>query len=147
MLTTFAHAQTNRRASLVSALGALVFSRKNGYEGGSGQRALMIVFSKSTLVQVMAWCHQATNVDPVLCRHMAALGYNELIRLRLINYQIMLCLHIHGSHTDTTKFLSVAHNTLWCLYVLWMSMYILWFANHYHHLCHHEGCAEIDNRH
>ena len=39
---------------------------------------------RSTLVQVMAWCHQATshyltNVDPDLCRHMASLGLNELI--------------------------------------------------------------------
>ena len=37
---------------------------------------------KSALVQVMAWCHQATshsNVDQVLCCHMASLGYNEII--------------------------------------------------------------------
>ena len=42
---------------------------------------------QSTLVQVMAWCHQATshyltvtwaNVDPDLCCHMAPLGHNEL---------------------------------------------------------------------
>ena len=38
---------------------------------------------KSTLVQVMAWCHQATtitwaNVDPDLCRHMALLGLNMI---------------------------------------------------------------------
>ena len=37
----------------------------------------------STLVQVMAWCCQATshywaNVDPDLCCHMASLGHNEL---------------------------------------------------------------------
>ena len=32
---------------------------------------------KSTLVQVMAWCHQA-NVDPDLCCHMVSLGHNEL---------------------------------------------------------------------
>ena len=37
----------------------------------------------STLVQVMAWCRQATShylssVDPDLGRHMAALGPNEL---------------------------------------------------------------------
>ena len=38
---------------------------------------------KSTLVQVMAWYHQATshytwaNVDPDLCRHMVLSGYNE----------------------------------------------------------------------
>ena len=42
---------------------------------------------QSTLVQVMAWCHQATtcqaitwsNVDPYLCHCMASLGHNELI--------------------------------------------------------------------
>ena len=38
---------------------------------------------KSTLVQVLAWCHQATshtwaNVDPDLCHQMASLGLNEL---------------------------------------------------------------------
>ena len=38
---------------------------------------------KSALVQVMAWCHQATNnylsnVEPDLCRHMSSLGHNEL---------------------------------------------------------------------
>ena len=43
---------------------------------------------KSTLVQVMAWCRQATkqqaitwaNVDLDLCRHMVSLGHNELNR-------------------------------------------------------------------
>ena len=37
---------------------------------------------KSTLVQVMSWCHQAitwANIDPDLCCHMASLGYKELI--------------------------------------------------------------------
>ena len=37
---------------------------------------------KSTLVQVMAWCRQATitwaNVDQDLCHHMASLGDHEL---------------------------------------------------------------------
>ena len=38
---------------------------------------------KSTLVQVMVWCRQATsltwaNVDPDLCHHMASLGHTEL---------------------------------------------------------------------
>ena len=37
---------------------------------------------KSTLVQIMAWCRQATlpNVDPDLGRHMRLLGHNELIQ-------------------------------------------------------------------
>ena len=44
---------------------------------------------KSTLVQGMAWCHQATtitwaNVDPDLCCHMASLGHNELKRWRMV---------------------------------------------------------------
>ena len=42
---------------------------------------LDITDDKSTLVQVMAWCHQAitwANVDPDLCRKMASLGLNEL---------------------------------------------------------------------
>ena len=35
------------------------------------------------IVQVMAWCHQATshyltNVDPYLCHHMVSLGQNEI---------------------------------------------------------------------
>ena len=38
---------------------------------------------KSTLVQVMAWCHQAAShywakVDPDLCCHLVSLGHNEL---------------------------------------------------------------------
>ena len=38
---------------------------------------------KSTLVQVMAWCHQEqaitwADVDPDLCHPMASLGLNEL---------------------------------------------------------------------
>ena len=36
---------------------------------------------KSTLVQVKAWCRQATShylIDPDLCRQMASLGPNEL---------------------------------------------------------------------
>ena len=41
-----------------------------------------LINEKSTLVQIMAWCHQATshcqaNVDPDLCRQMASLGHNE----------------------------------------------------------------------
>ena len=43
----------------------------------------------STLVQVMAWCHQATshylgNVDSVPCRLTASLGHNELICCGLV---------------------------------------------------------------
>ena len=43
---------------------------------------------KSTLVQVMAWCHQATshywaNVVPELCRHRASRGHKELTALLL----------------------------------------------------------------
>ena len=40
---------------------------------------------KSTLVQVMAWCHQEAqantwaNVDPDLCHHMASWGHDELM--------------------------------------------------------------------
>ena len=41
---------------------------------------------KSTLVQVIAWCRQATsitwgNVDPDLCCHMVSLGHNELNKI------------------------------------------------------------------
>ena len=41
------------------------------------------IHDKSKLVQVMAWCRQATrhylnHVDPDPCRHMASLGRNEL---------------------------------------------------------------------
>ena len=44
---------------------------------------------ESTLVQIMAWCHQATeaitwaNVDPDLCYHMASLGHSDFILYRL----------------------------------------------------------------
>ena len=42
---------------------------------------------KSTLVQVLAWCNQATshtwaNVHPDLCHQMASLGLNELKKKR-----------------------------------------------------------------
>ena len=44
--------------------------------------------TKSTLVQVMAWCRQAPShylnqCWPCLCRHMASLGHNELTLLML----------------------------------------------------------------
>ena len=47
--------------------------------------SLDLTEDESLLVQVMAWCHQATghnwaNVDTVLCHHMASLGPNELTR-------------------------------------------------------------------
>ena len=43
---------------------------------------LDLIVDYSTLVQVMAWCSQATvitwvNVHPDLCRHMASLGQSE----------------------------------------------------------------------
>ena len=46
--------------------------------------SLKFTDDQSTLVQVMAWCHQATritraNVDPDLCHHMVSLDQNELI--------------------------------------------------------------------
>ena len=50
---------------------------------------------KSTLVQVMAWCHQQqaitwANVDPDLCRHMVSLGPNELTHWSLGNVGLIL---------------------------------------------------------
>ena len=45
--------------------------------------SLDLTDDKSTLVQVMAWCCQATqaitwtNVDPDLCHHMMSPGHNE----------------------------------------------------------------------
>ena len=55
---------------------------------------------ESALVQVMAWCHQATNitwddVDPVLCRHMASLAHNELIFILLFRPIITQSKHIY----------------------------------------------------
>ena len=50
--------------------------------------------SKSTMVQIMAWCLYATSlyraiVDQVLCRHMASLVHNELSEiLTWASYQI-----------------------------------------------------------
>ena len=45
--------------------------------------SLDFIDDQSALVQIMAWCRQATsitwaNVDPDLCRHMVSLGHNEL---------------------------------------------------------------------
>ena len=45
--------------------------------------SLDFIDDQSTLVQVMAWCRQATshylsNVDPDLCRHMVSLAHDEL---------------------------------------------------------------------
>ena len=47
---------------------------------------LDLTYDKSTLVQVLAWCHQAishtwANVDPDLCHQMASLGLNELKKM------------------------------------------------------------------
>ena len=49
---------------------------------------------KSTLVQVMAWCHQApshyrANVDPNPCRYMASLGHNVLISTGWSHYNMI----------------------------------------------------------
>ena len=49
---------------------------------------LDVTEDQSTLVQVMAWYRQATtwaNVDPDLCRHIVALGHNELT-LSMLNF-------------------------------------------------------------
>ena len=45
---------------------------------------------KSTLVQVMVWCRQATNhywanVDTDICRYRVSLGHNELIMLGIMH--------------------------------------------------------------
>ena len=50
---------------------------------------------KSTLVQVMAWCRQATaitsaNVDTDLCGHIASLGHNEFTHYGLVSPQNMV---------------------------------------------------------
>ena len=44
---------------------------------------------KSTLVQILTWCHQATshyliNVNIDLCRHVASLGHNEFTYCHLV---------------------------------------------------------------
>ena len=44
---------------------------------------------KSALIQVMAWCRQATshywaNVDLDLCRHTVSLGHNELTSTKIL---------------------------------------------------------------
>ena len=53
------------------------------YEIALGWMPLDLTDEKSTLVQVMAWCRQATShylsqFDPDKCCHMASLGHNEL---------------------------------------------------------------------
>ena len=60
--------------------------------------------SKSELVQVMAWCHQATNHYRSqcwwdLCPHMASLGHNELIDPTRHHFVTELCTCIHISVT------------------------------------------------
>ena len=56
---------------------------------------------QSTLVQVMAWCRQATShylnhVDPDLCHHMASLGHSELTSLgaKLAQTQHFISFHL-----------------------------------------------------
>ena len=56
---------------------------------------------KSTLVQVMAWCHQVitwTNVDPDLGRHMSSLGRTELTRWDWVTHICISKLTIIGSN-------------------------------------------------
>ena len=54
---------------------------------------------KSTLVPVMAWCHQATShylsqLWPDLCRHMASLGHNELNSWTTSSFFLQISLHV-----------------------------------------------------
>ena len=71
---------------------------------------------QSTLVQVMAWCRQATshylsqcwpswpNVDPDLCHHMASLGHDELNNIIVMKRRRMYLLFLSFHH-----FLSSQH--------------------------------------
>ena len=67
----------------------------------SGELTLDLT-DKSTLVQVMAWSirQQAiiwTNVEQVLCRHVASLGHNELTHWAGVTYICLKNLTILGS--------------------------------------------------
>ena len=94
-------------------------------------------YDKSTLVQVISWCRQATsitwaNVDPDLCHHMASLGHNEL------RY---CCYCINGEQCNCI-------NSLWPYGVLVLDMgrHLVgkWLADSWHgtiirtKLCHHK---------
>ena len=53
------------------------------------RKSLDLTDDKSTLVQVMAWCHHATShylnqCWPRSCRHRASLGHNELMIGRVV---------------------------------------------------------------
>ena len=94
------------------------------YLSGNDLRWMSLDLSddKSTLVQVMAWCHQATshylcNVDPNVCCHMASLGHNELnlntntctlkdhLRIQWITSK-----HLHHHYTSPWKEISLLTN-------------------------------------
>ena len=72
--------------------------------------SLDLADDKSTLVQVMAWCRQATshywaNVDPVFCCYMASLGPNEWTLMCWIvfsKYENIFAFCIISPHWDGT---------------------------------------------
>ena len=69
-----------------------------------------ITHEKSTYVQTMAWCRQATwaNINPDLCCYMVSLGHNELMRLcsRFSNRTFHLVVIVGTYYTDITSFFS-----------------------------------------
>ena len=60
---------------------------------------------KSTLIQIMAWCHEATitwaNTDPDLCCDMATLSHNELV------IRMYMKIPFHLSHSFRKRFFSL----------------------------------------
>ena len=75
--------------------------------------SLYLTDDKSTLVQVMAWCRQATShylsqCWPDACRHMASLGHNELTHWLLMG--------LNGVYTvkpQQSIFLAFSNASLW----------------------------------
>ena len=77
---------------IISVIDGLVIS----CELAIRRMSLDLTDEKSTLVQIMAWCRQATtitwaNVDPDLCLHMASLGPSEIIIL--VIFKLMSSIH------------------------------------------------------
>ena len=86
--------------NLVSLIGIF----RSSYDNSLWWITWNVTDDKWTMVQVMAWCRQATShylnpFDPVLCHHMASLDHNELIfiqRERFLTYK-WTCLITAGS--------------------------------------------------
>ena len=75
--------------------------------------------NQSSLVQVMAWCHQATsitwaNVDPYHCHHMVSLDQNESIGViaLVLHHNIIVFCNISWIWTEFEN--NIKYKQFWC---------------------------------